>query len=59
MKKSDYKTKPKLTDTERHKRFVEAAKKVGASDRSEDFDRAFENLRIKRPIRKASSLDDA
>ena len=33
--------KPKLTDAERHKRFVEMAKKVGASEKSTDFDKAF------------------
>jgi hypothetical protein len=35
---------PKLTDAERHARFVETAKQVGASERSEDFDRAFEKV---------------
>ena len=34
--------KPKLTDAERHRRFVELAKKVGASEDITDFDRAFE-----------------
>ena len=38
---------PKLTDAERHKRFVETAKKVGASDKLKDFDMAFEKLDIK------------
>ena len=33
--------KPKLTDAERHQRFVEAAREVGASDQAEDFDKAF------------------
>lgn len=33
--------KPKLTDAERYKRFLDAAKEVGASDAPEDFDRAF------------------
>ena len=33
--------KAKLTDTERHARFVETAKKVEASESPEDFDRAF------------------
>jgi hypothetical protein len=41
------KRKPKLTDAERNKRFVETAKKVGASEKSEDFDRAFASLDIK------------
>jgi hypothetical protein len=35
---------PKLTDTERHMRFVETAKKVGASEDSKDFDRAFDTV---------------
>jgi hypothetical protein len=33
--------KPKLTDAERYKRFLDAAKEVGASDDPKDFDRAF------------------
>ena len=33
--------KPKLTDADRHKRFVEMARKVGASDDPKDFDKAF------------------
>lgn len=33
--------KPKLTDAERHKRFIETAKKVGASDSIDEFDSAF------------------
>jgi hypothetical protein len=36
--------KKKLTDAERHKRFVETAKKVEASDKIEDFDRAFMDI---------------
>lgn len=41
MKKRD---KLKLTDEERHKRFLETAKKVEASDKSQDFDDAIANL---------------
>ena len=38
-------TKPqKLTDTERHKRFVDMAKEVDASEKPEDFDRAFQKV---------------
>jgi hypothetical protein len=33
--------KPKLTDAERHKRFVAMAKEVGASEKPKDFDKAF------------------
>jgi hypothetical protein len=35
---------PKLTDAERHKRFVDMAKEVGASEKPEDFDSAFKNV---------------
>ena len=33
--------KPKLTDAERHKRFVETAREVGASEDPKAFDKAF------------------
>jgi hypothetical protein len=33
--------KPKLTDAERHKRFLDTAREVGASDDPKDFDKAF------------------
>lgn len=36
--------KPKLTDEERHARFLEMAREVRASDDPEDFDRAFEEV---------------
>lgn len=42
--------KPKLSDAERHKRFVEVGRLVGASDKSEDFDSAFDSLDIKRSV---------
>jgi hypothetical protein len=48
MKDSQTK-KPKLTDAERHKRFVETAKKVEASDNVQDFDGAFDKLKIQSP----------
>lgn len=35
------KPKPKLTDAERHKRFVELAREVGADESPSSFDRAF------------------
>ncbi len=38
---------PKLTDAERYKRFLDTAKAVDASDRSEDFERAFEAVVMK------------
>jgi hypothetical protein len=36
--------KPKLTDAERHKRFLETAKTVGASDDPKAFDKAFKKV---------------
>jgi hypothetical protein len=35
---------PRLTDAERHKRFVEMAREVGASDDAKDFDKAFKKV---------------
>jgi hypothetical protein len=35
---------PKLTDAERHKRFVDMAKEVEASEDPKDFDKAFEKV---------------
>lgn len=43
-KKKSRSTKNKLTDAERHTRFVETAKKVEASEKPEDFDRAFKKV---------------
>jgi hypothetical protein len=34
--------KPKLTDAERHNRFLAIAQQVGASDDAKDFDKAFQ-----------------
>lgn len=36
--------KPKLTDAERHKRFVAMAREVGASEDANDFDKAFKKV---------------
>jgi hypothetical protein len=36
--------KPKLTDAERHKRFVDMAEKVMASHDPKDFDKAFKKV---------------
>jgi hypothetical protein len=47
------KTKPKLTDAERHKRFVEMAREVGASDDPKAFDRAFKRV-VGKPKRQPS-----
>jgi hypothetical protein len=46
--------KPKLTDTERHKRFVKMAREVGASDKAEDFDKAFKKVAAPRKAAKSS-----
>jgi len=48
-------TKPKLTDAERHKRFVAMAREVGASDKTEDFEKAFKKVaprKESKPIRR-------
>jgi hypothetical protein len=36
--------KPRLTDEERHERFKEMAREVGASDDKGEFDRAFKKV---------------
>ena len=36
--------KPKITDAERHARFVETAREVGVDESPEAFDRAFEKV---------------
>ena len=38
------KQKPKLTDEDRHKRFVEMARQVEASDDPKAFDKAFKKV---------------
>jgi hypothetical protein len=40
--------RPKLTDAERHKRFVETAKEVEASEKPEDFDWVFDMVAKKK-----------
>ena len=45
--KSPSKAKPKLTDAERHKRFVDMAKEVSASEKPKDFDQAFRAVTAK------------
>jgi hypothetical protein len=51
--KSRKTTKTKLSDSERHARFVEAARKIGASEDPKDFEKAFEKIVIKKvpPVR--------
>ena len=41
--------KPKLTDAERHKRFVEMAKEVGASEEAPGFDEALKKVALVKP----------
>jgi hypothetical protein len=36
--------KPKMTNEEQHKLFVETAREVGASESSDEFDRAFSSI---------------
>jgi hypothetical protein len=38
----------KLTDAERHARFVETARKVEASEDPKDFEKAFEKVAVKK-----------
>ncbi len=45
--------KPKLTDADRHKRFVDMARQVGASNDPKAFDKAFKKVTGK-PSKKAS-----
>jgi site-specific recombinase XerC len=47
---------PKLTDVERHNRFLEVAKKVDASDKLEDLDRSLDKLAKPRISKPTSSL---
>jgi hypothetical protein len=44
LAKGKARPKPKLTDKERHKRFVEMAREVGADESQEAFDRAFKKV---------------
>jgi hypothetical protein len=46
MKKPNRPRSSKPTDAERHRRFVETARKAEASDKIEDFDKAFKRLSI-------------
>lgn len=51
------KRKPSLTDAERHKRFVEMAKVVGASPDPKDFERAFNTVLRSKPKAKTARKD--
>jgi hypothetical protein len=55
------KKKPKakqLTPAERHARFIETARKVGASEDPADFDKAFKKVASTRPTRKSAANRD-
>jgi hypothetical protein len=43
-KRKPAKGKPRLTGEERHERFKEMAREVGASDNPEEFERAFKSV---------------
>lgn len=45
--------KPKLTDAERHKRFVDMAREVGAEEDPKELDRAFEKVVEQKPKKKS------
>jgi hypothetical protein len=49
MTKKTVKSKrTKLTDAERHARFIETARKIGASEDPKDFEKAFGKVILKR-----------
>jgi hypothetical protein len=45
------KRKPPLTDAQRHKRFVDMAREVGASDDAKAFDKAFKKVAKPKPAK--------
>lgn len=49
MPRKASKEPPKLTDEERHKRFLDMAKEVEASEKKEDFDSAFAKVTAPKP----------
>jgi hypothetical protein len=53
-KSPDGEKPPKLTDAERHARFVETAKQVGASENAKDFDKAFDRVATPKPTREGA-----
>jgi hypothetical protein len=48
---------PKLTDAERHKRFLDMAQTVGAPDDKDAFDKAF--AKVVKPILQSGDLKDS
>jgi hypothetical protein len=51
MTKSKPPPKPKITDAERHKRFLEVARRVEASDDPEAFDKALKAV-VSKPLKR-------
>jgi hypothetical protein len=51
MTATKFPKKPKLTDAERYKRFLDAAKEVGASEDPTDFERAFRAVASSKKIK--------
>ena len=54
-KKTPPKRRPKITDVERHERFLAMAQEVGASTKREDFEKAVMGVTAKKktPIRRS------
>ena len=50
-------SKPKLTDAERHKRFVEMAREVGASNDPKEFEEAFRKVVVRKDGNSPDSKD--
>ena len=46
-RKADKPNAPKFTDAERHARFIAMAREIGASEKPEDFEKAFERVTVK------------
>ena len=55
MKHEKAKSVPKLTDAERHRRFKEMAQEVAASEKAEDFEKAFKAVTPPKAVLKAQS----
>ena len=49
MNRKPLKKKPKLSDEDRHERFVEMAREVEASENPKDFERAFDEVTQPKP----------
>jgi len=50
-RKTTHKKNPKLTDHERHERFVDMAHEVEASEDPKDFDKAFKKVAPQKPAK--------